>query len=163
MLKVPGLLVPFDGSAAAEQVLRYACRVSLAEYAHLTVLCVAALPEDGVPAAIRHEVEASVMHALVQAQNVCQEEGVAASFHFTYATDLAEAIIAEARRSGAALICLSLDEHRRGETALMSPAVQAVLAAAPASVLLTDPAAELPPTARPRGNGDWRATCALRG
>jgi hypothetical protein len=37
------------------------------------------------------------------------------------------------------------DEHDLHESALMSETVQAVLASAPCSVLLDDPAAELPP------------------
>jgi nucleotide-binding universal stress UspA family protein len=83
------------------------------------------------------------MVALARAQAVCREEGVVAVFKLEYARDLAEAIIAEARRSGATVICLSLHEHELAETALMSETVQSVLAAAPCSVLLEDPSLDV--------------------
>jgi hypothetical protein len=90
------------------------------------------------------------MVALVRAQMICREEGVVGVFKLSHARNLAEAIVAEARRSGAVLICLSLEEHELGETALMSETVQSVLAAAPCSVLLEDPAVELLPTSPTR-------------
>lgn len=140
----PDLLVPFDGSPAAERVLRTACRTARRDAAALTVLCVAMLPADDVDVPAP-DVEATVLNALVRAQAICREEGVVGVFELNHAHNLAHAILADARRSGAALIAMSLDEHERGETALMSDTVQAVLAAAPCTVLLTDPAAELPP------------------
>ena len=88
------------------------------------------------------------MAALARAQVICREEGVVGVFKLNYARNLVDAIVAEARRSNAALICMSLDEydeHELGETALMSETVQAVLASAPCSVLLDDPASELRP------------------
>lgn len=87
------------------------------------------------------------MLALTHAQAICHEEGVVGVFELNHARDLADAIIAEARRSGAVLIGLSLEARELGETALMSETVQAVLAAAPCSVLLEDPAADLMPAA----------------
>lgn len=140
------MLVPFDGSAGAERVLRQACRAARAEEAELTVLCVVALPADGTRVLRRalSELEDSVMGALARAQEVCREEGVVAILELSYAHDLGREIVEDAERSGATLICLSLGEHQGDETALMSPTVQSVLAAAPCSVLLDDPAAGLP-------------------
>jgi nucleotide-binding universal stress UspA family protein len=161
MPDTPRLLVPFDGSAAAEHLLRYACRVALRDYDRLMVLCVAALPPDLPADASPPDTAAGAMHALAVAQHVCREEGVVAIFRLTYAHDLARAILAEAERDGAALICLSLDAHAPGETALMSPAVQSVLASAPVAVLLTDPAAELPPGKALAGNDADRPAPAL--
>ena len=86
-----------------------------------------------------------MLQALIRAQEICREEGVAATFELTHARNLPEAIIEEAERSEASLICLSMEEHLPGETALMSPDVQSVLAAANCSVLLNDPGLEVPP------------------
>ncbi|GEM_PF-6153377 len=153
MRDVPHLLVLFDGSLAAEHLLRYACRIALEDYDRLIVLCVAALPADLPPDQAPRDLETTAMQALVRAQRVCQEEGTIASFELSYARDLAEAIIAEAGRSGAALICLSLGEHRGGETVLVSPTAHLVLQAAPCSVLLATPQVDLPRRA-------WRPAAA---
>ena len=141
------LLVPFDGSLGAEKVLRRACRAARRDDNGLAVLCLVRLPLDetawGDP-----DLDRTAMAALARAQVICREEGVVGVFKLNYARDLVDAIVAEARRSNAALICMSLDEydeHELGETALMSETVQAVLASAPCSVLLDDPAAELHP------------------
>jgi hypothetical protein len=91
--------------------------------------------------------DSTAMASLARAQMICREEGVVGVFKLNYARNLAEAIIAEARRSGAVVICMSLDEldeHEIGETPLLSETVQAVLATAPCSVLLEAPAAEQP-------------------
>lgn len=143
----PELLVPFDGTVTAERLLRHACRVAGADDARLTVLCVVALPADAPPDAVVPELEAGVMRALVRAQQVCREEGAVAVFEYTHARNLADAIVEDAQRSGATLICLNLDEHAPGETALMSRTVQSVLQSAPCPVLLNDPTTPLPPVA----------------
>jgi hypothetical protein len=112
------------------------------------VLCVVKLAPDDYDEAGDPEVEFSAMLALTRAQEICREEGTLATFHLSHARNLADLILAQARRSGAALICLSLDEyddHELGESALMSETVQSVLAAAPCSVLLDDPSVELEP------------------
>ena len=139
------LLVPFDGARGAETVLRRACRAARRDDNGLTVLCLVRLPLDesgwGDP-----DLDRTAMAALAHAQLICREEGVVGVFKLNYARDLVDAIVAEARRSNAALICMSLDEyddHELGETALMSETVQAVLTSAPCSVLLDDPAGEL--------------------
>jgi nucleotide-binding universal stress UspA family protein len=142
----PEMLIPFDGSRGAEKVLRRACRTARRDGDRLSVLCVAKLPPDDDEFA-DPDVEFSTMLALTRAQEICREEGTTAIFNLSHARNLAEAIIADARRSGAALICMSLDEfdeHELGESALMSATVQAVLASAPCSVLLDDPATALP-------------------
>jgi len=142
----PDLLVPFDASRGAEKVLRRACRVARREGDRLTVLCVAKLPPDCYDEVGDPEVEFDAMLALTRAQQICQEEGIIAAFNLSHSRDLADGIVAEARRSHAILICMSLDEydaHELGETALMSATVQSVLAAAPCSVLVDDPEAEL--------------------
>jgi len=142
----PELLVPFDASQGAEKVLRRACRAALQDGDRLTVLCVAKLPPDSYDDLGDPEVEFDAMLALTRAQQICHEEGTISVFKLSHSRDLAEAIIAEARRSHAALICMSLDayeEHEVGETALMSETVQSVLASAPCSVLLDDPASQL--------------------
>src|SRR6266536_5893887 len=148
----PEMLVPFDGSRGAEKVLRRACRTARRDGDRLSVLCVAKLPPDddefGDP-----DVEFAAMVALTGAQEICREEGTIAIFKRNHARDLANAIVAEASRSGAALICRSLDEydeHELRESALMSETVQAVLASAPCSVLLDDPDGDVPPEARGR-------------
>jgi hypothetical protein len=114
----------------------------------LSLLCVAKLApgddEFGDP-----DVEFTAMLALTRAQQICREEGTIAVFKLNHARNLADAIIAEARRSDATLICMSLDEYDErelGESVLMSETVQSVLAAAPCSVLLDDPATALPDT-----------------
>jgi nucleotide-binding universal stress UspA family protein len=140
------MLVPFDGSHGAEKVLRRACRAARRDGDRLLVLCVAKLPPDNDEFA-DPDVEFTTMLALAQAQMICREEGAIAIFELNHARNLADAIVAEAERSGAALICMSLDEydeHELGETVLMSETVQSVLAAAPCSVLLDDPATALP-------------------
>src|SRR4051812_1169223 len=141
----PELLVPFDGSVGAEKVLRRACRTARRDGAQLTVLCVVRLPTDDEDAWGDPDLDSTAMLALTRAQMVCCEEGAVGVFKLNHARSLAGAIVEEARRGHAALICLSLEEHELGETALMSATTQAVLAAAPCSVLLEDPAVELIP------------------
>lgn len=141
----PELLVPFDGSRGAEKVLRRACRAARRDAAQLTVLCMVKLTTDDEEAWSDPNLDATALLALTHAQRICRDEGVVAVFELNHARDLAAAIVQEARRSGAGLICLSLNEHELGETALMSETVQAVLASAPCSVLLDDPAASLLP------------------
>jgi len=152
----PELLVPFDASRGAEKVLRRACRAALQDGDRLTVLCVAKLPPDSYDGdAGDPEVEFDAMLALTRAQQICREEGTIAVFKLSHSRNLGEAIIAEARRSRAALICMSLDEYEEqevGETALMSETVQSVLATAPCSVLLDDPASALPQEASSQGS-----------
>jgi nucleotide-binding universal stress UspA family protein len=142
------LLVPFDGSLGAEKVLRRACRTARRDDDGLAVLCVVKLPADDEAAWGDSGLDHTAMAALARAQMICREEGVVGVFKLNYARDLAGAIVAEARRSDAALICMSLDEfdeHELSETALMSQTVQAVLASAPCSVLLDNPTIELQP------------------
>ena len=141
------LLVPFDGSLGAEKVLRRACRAARRDDNGLAVLCLVRLPLDerawGNP-----DLDRTAMAALARAQVICREEGVVGVFKLNYARDLVDAIVAEARRSDAALICMSLDEfdeHELGETVLMSQTAQEVLVSAPCSVLLDDPSNELRP------------------
>jgi nucleotide-binding universal stress UspA family protein len=145
----PELLVPFDGSLGAEKVLRRACRAARRDGVSLAVLCVAMLPADDEDAWTDPGLDTTAMIALARAQKVCREEGVVGVFKLNHARDLVEAIIAEARRSGATLICLSLKDHELGETALMSQTVQDVLTTAPCSVLLEDPRLEVVPMTHP--------------
>jgi nucleotide-binding universal stress UspA family protein len=152
MQEWPELLVPFDGSQGAEKVLRRACRAVLRDAAKLTVLCMVKLSTDDEEAWGDPNLDITALLALTRAQAVCREEGVVAVFELSHARNLAEAIVDEARRSGAGLICLSLNEHELGETALMSETVQAVLASAPCSVLLDDPASDLLPAPSDRQN-----------
>lgn len=147
----PELLVPFDGSRGAEKVLRHACRTARRDGVGLAVLCVVMMPPDDEEAWADPNLDDTAMAALVRAQVICREEGAVGVFKLNHARNLSEAIIAEARRSGATLICLSLQEHELGETVLMSETVQSVLASAPCSVLLEDPASELQPSVGDRG------------
>lgn len=146
----PELLVPFDGSQGAEKVLRRACRTARRDGVSLAVLCVVMMPPDDEEAWGDPDLDTTAMFALTRAQTVCREEGVVGVFKLNHARDLGEAIVAEARRSGATLICLSLKDHELGETALMSESVQTVLTTAPCSVLLEDPSPGLLPQGRER-------------
>jgi nucleotide-binding universal stress UspA family protein len=140
---VPELLVPFDGSRGAEKVLRRACRAARRDRAGLEVLCVVHPPDRS-----EDRLDVTAMQALIRAQVICREEGVVGVFKLYHDRSLSHAILAEAYRSGAVLIGLSLRERAPGETdatALMSETVQAVLAAAPCAVLLDDPEPELLP------------------
>jgi nucleotide-binding universal stress UspA family protein len=147
MREWPEFLVPFDGSRGAEKVLRRACRAARVDGARLTVLCVVKLPADDVDAWDDPDLDNTALVALARAQQVCQEEGVVGIFELSHARSLADAIVAEARRGDSTLIGLSLEEHDLGETALMSETVQRVLATAPCTVLLDDPAVALLPSA----------------
>jgi nucleotide-binding universal stress UspA family protein len=138
----PELLVPFDGSFGAERVLRSACRAARRDGDRLTVLCVVKMPPDDEAAWGDPDLDNTALISLARAQQICHEEGVVAVFELSHARNLADAIVAEARRSRAALIGMSLNEHELGETALMSETVQQVLASAPCTVLLEDPAVE---------------------
>ena len=142
----PELLVPFDGSSSAEKVLRAACRAARRDGAHLSVLCVVKMPAHDEEAWADPNLDDTALAALVRAQAICREEEIVGVFKLNHRRNLADAIVEEARESGAVLICMSLNEyaeHEVGKTALMSETVQAVLAAAPCSVLLADPAADL--------------------
>jgi nucleotide-binding universal stress UspA family protein len=133
------LLVPFDGSVGAEKVLRRACRTARRDGDGLAVLCVAQLPTDDESAWDDANLDGTAMAALAHAQAICREEGIVGVFKLNYARHLADAIVADARRSNAVLICMSLDEfdeHEVGGTALMSPTVQSVLTSASCSVLV---------------------------
>lgn len=143
----PEFLVPFDGSKGAEKVLRRACRAARVDGARLTVLCVVRLPSDDEEVWDDPDLDNTALVALARAQQICHEEGVVGVFELSHARNLAEAIVAEARRSDSTLIGLSLQEHELGESALMSETVQQVLAMAPCTVLLDDPAVDLLPTA----------------
>src|SRR3954452_12962881 len=122
----PEFLVPFDGSQGAEKVLRIACHAARRDGDQLIVLCVVKLP-PGDDDWDDPDLDMTALRALAMAQMICREEGVVGVFKLNHARNLAEAIVAEARRSGAALIGLSLEEHELGETALMSETVQQVL------------------------------------
>lgn len=139
------LLVPFDGSWGAEKVLRRACLSARRDNDGLSVLCMVKLPTNDVDAWDDPNLDSTAMTALTRAQAICRAEGVVGVFKLNYARNLAEAIIAEARRSNVVVICMSLDEfdeHELGESSLMSETVQSVLAAAPCSVLLEDPSVD---------------------
>lgn len=135
----PRMLVPFDGSAAAERVLRAACQASKEDDAPLVVLCVVPVPAGLAPDETPPDVEERVMRALVRATDVCHEEGVIAVFHQTYATDLADEILRKADQMQATVIAMPL--HGEAETELMSPVVQQVLAGAHCTVMLGAPRA----------------------
>ena len=142
------LLVPFDGSRGAEKVLRRACRAARRDHAGLAVLCVVRLPaddDDDMYGLNDERLDDTAMQALTRAQVICRDEGVVGVFKLCHDRSLAHAILAEARRSGAVLIGLSLREHPPGTSALMSETVQSVLAGAPCAVLLDDPEVELLP------------------
>lgn len=139
----PELLVPFDASDGAEKVLRRACRVARRDAVPLSVLCLVKLPADDPDAWDDPRLDETALLALAHAQEICREEGVVASFELSHARNVAQAIVEEARRDGAALICLSLRDHEDGTSVLMSQTVQSVLAAAPCSVLLSDPERDL--------------------
>jgi nucleotide-binding universal stress UspA family protein len=132
----PRLLVPFDGSAAAEHVLRVACRAARRDDAPLVVLCVVPVPADREADEMPSEAGALVMRALVRAQTICNDEGVVAVFEQTYARNLADEIVAVADAMHACLIALPLDYRGAGETKLMSPTVQQVLTEAHCTVML---------------------------
>jgi nucleotide-binding universal stress UspA family protein len=153
--------VPFDGSAAAERVLRTACQAALAEGAPLLVLCVVLIPSGRAADETPIDARASVMHALVQATEICREEQVVATFRETYATNLADEILRIADERNAAVIALALGDESPGETELMSPTVQRVLARAHCTVLLqtsttdqTDEEPAIPGASAGNGKGD---------
>jgi nucleotide-binding universal stress UspA family protein len=141
----PEILVPFDGSSGAEKVLRRACRAARRDAARLTVLCLAMLPTDDETAWSDPDLDVTALRALTAAQVICREEGAIGVFQLSHGRSLADVIVEEARRSGAALIGLSLEEHDPGETVLMSETVRQVLASAPCTVLLEDPYGETVP------------------
>ena len=135
------LLIPFDGSWGAEKVLRRACLTARRDGDGLAALCVVKLPLDDETAWGDPDLDRTAMAALARAQMICREAGVVGVFKLNYARNLADTIVAEARRSNAVLIYMSLDEfdeRELGESALMSETVQSVLATAPCSVLLED-------------------------
>lgn len=133
----PRLLVPFDGSPTAEQVLRAACRAARDERAPLVVLGVVPIPAGRAADETPVEAGTTVMRALLEAQDICRQEGVAAILEETYATNLADEILRVADRMRATLIALPLGYRTRGESGLMSPTVQRVLAGARCTVLIS--------------------------
>src|SRR6266498_3224414 len=95
----PEMLVPFDGSRGAEKVLRRACRAARRDGARLTVLCVVKLPLEDEEAWGDPNLDITALRALTSAQVICREEGVVGIFELNHARNLADAIVAEARRS----------------------------------------------------------------
>jgi nucleotide-binding universal stress UspA family protein len=132
----PRMLVPFDGSAAAERVLRAACQGAKADQAPLVVLCVVPIPAGRAADEVPLDASAGVMAALIRAMDICRDEGVTATFEETYATNLADEILRVADSMQACVIALPLDGQTPGETALMSVTVQRVLAGAHCTVML---------------------------
>jgi K+-sensing histidine kinase KdpD len=104
------LLVPFDGSRGAEKVLRRACRAARRDDNGVAVLCLVRLPLQDEAAWDDPDLDSTAMAALARAQVICREEGVVGVFKLNYARNLVDAIVEEARRSNAGLICMSLDE-----------------------------------------------------
>ena len=131
------MLVPFDGSPAAERVLRAACRGAQADQVPLVVLCVVPIPANRSADKVPLDATRTVMAALIRAMDVCREEGITATFEETYATNLADEILRVADALGACVIALPLNGHTPGETALMSATVQRMLAGAHCTVMLT--------------------------
>jgi len=114
MLDGSEIIVPFDASSGAEQLLRHACRIARAEDMLLSVLCGVEQPAGAAP----HEAppdDGPVLTALVRAQEICREEGVAPALELRCGHSLTDAILEEAERSGATLVCVKLGERRRGE------------------------------------------------
>lgn len=130
------MLVPFDGSAAAERVLRTAARAAKEDDTSLLVLAVVPVPAGRSADELPIEASALTMRALVKAQAICREEKVNAVFEETYARDLADEIVKIANQMNACVIALPLDYQGDIETELMSPTVQRVLAEAPCTVML---------------------------
>jgi CheY-like chemotaxis protein len=149
--RVAKLLVPFDGSEAAERVLRTACHASLEERVPLVVLCVVPIPAGRAAEETPSNLRMAVMQALVQAGEICHEEGAVATFRETYATNLANEIVRVADRMQAAVIALPL-EHAAGVTELMSQTVWRVLAQAHCTVLLQPTSADALRTRAPAGS-----------
>lgn len=133
----PWMLVPFDGTPAAERVLRAACQGAKADRTPLVVLCVVPIPADRAADEVPMDATAAVMMALVRAMDVCREEGITATFEETFARNLADEILRVADAMQACVIALPLDGPTPGETALMSATVQRVLAGAHCTVMLT--------------------------
>jgi nucleotide-binding universal stress UspA family protein len=131
------MLVPFDGSAAAERVLRAACQAARREQTPLVVLGVVPIPAGRAADELPLSAADEVTRALLQAEQICRQEGVVAVFQETYATDLADEIIRVADRLHASVIALPLDYPDHGPTELMSPTVQRVLAQAHCTVMLS--------------------------
>jgi nucleotide-binding universal stress UspA family protein len=132
----PKMLVPFDGTLAAERVLRAACQGAGAEHAPLVVLCVVPIPAGRAADETPPDAEAGVVRALLTAQEICREEGIVAVFRETYASNLAIEILRVADEMQASVIAMPLDHHAPGETELMSSTVQRVLAGAHCTVML---------------------------
>lgn len=134
----PHMLVPFDGSPAAERLLRAACQASLRDYAPLVVLCMVPIPAGRAADETPPNAAVGVMRAMVRAQDICRREGIIAFFRETFATDLAAEILRVAEEMHATVIAMSLDEWAGEGTAthLMSPTVQRVLAGAQCTVLI---------------------------
>jgi K+-sensing histidine kinase KdpD len=135
--------MPFDGSEAAERVLRTACRAALEERVSMVVLCVVPISVGGAAEETPPDSRMAALNALVRAAEICQDEGVAATFRETYATNLADEIVRVADRMRAAVIALPLDDVA-SPSGLMSPTVQDVLAQAHCTVLLQPVSASAP-------------------
>ena len=131
----PRILVPFDGTVAAQRVLRTVSRAALDEHAPLVVLCVIAVPAGRAADETSLDAEAGSYRALLQAREICSQEGVVATYRETYAPDVAEEIVRVADRVHAAVIALPLDERPRSSHE-MSLTAQRVLERAHCTVLL---------------------------
>jgi K+-sensing histidine kinase KdpD len=134
------VLVPFDGSPAAERLLRAACGAAQRERTPLVVLCMVPILVGRAADETPTNTQAAVMRALVAAQDICRQEGVVAVFRETYATDFAAEILRVADQMQASVIAMSLDEWSEQDdhhaTHLMSSTVQRVLAGAQCTLML---------------------------
>jgi nucleotide-binding universal stress UspA family protein len=137
------MLAPFDGSPEAERTLRAACIAARSDDAPLVVLCVVPIPAGHAADELPFNAADEILRAIVRAQDICRAEGVVATFEQTYARNLAREIIRVADSIQASVIALPLDYQGGGNTELMSPTVQDVLARAHCTVMI-DPVERLP-------------------
>lgn len=123
------LLVAYDGGAMSEAQLHLACRSANDIGGSVRVVHVVERPSQlPLTAPLSAEEEAQLDRARDRAERIAARYGVRSVFVVEDARSVGEAVVAEARESGARMIFLGLRERRRpGTTLMLSGTVRHVL------------------------------------
>ncbi|TML60767.1 MAG: hypothetical protein E6G22_10530 [Actinobacteria bacterium] len=108
------VLVPVVDSSASDEAVDVACRLAAERHGSITVTTVVEVPTQLPLDAHMHEEEEDARAVLARAQAVAESYGVDVSTCVVHARDAAEAIVEQARRSGAEILVVGGVRRGRG-------------------------------------------------
>jgi nucleotide-binding universal stress UspA family protein len=135
-MALESVLVPYDGSAEADALLRFACEVVTGKRRVIALYAERvppSLPLDPLPASFDLEGNRALNHA----ETLAWHHGVSIETTLTRVRHVADAIVGEARLEGVDAIFIPLGKRRWPWQAWLLPSmVRAVMRRAPCPVLL---------------------------